>query len=175
MDPVFKIVGQVNRKMWYEDTLYRLRAKWLRIICYLVACCLGLTIIFTAVSWIEAGKIVWNNSDVILAIEFVFFIVYDRVIAFLNSLILQRKVYKKSGLPYVPFEALFYEDRMEWIFRKGTPVEYYSWIRKLKITKNMYVLTRPGKEGGRFLIPKDGFVVGSSLAFEQFIKSKIAL
>ena len=173
MEPLFKVEIDEGRKMWYEDNFYALQKKWFIIFRLIFACYCGLLIIFMIRSWIKEGQIAWGWIDILAVIGFVLFLTCDRLIPFLRSLILQRRMRKHTGLPYIPTCKLFYEDYMVWTNPKKSGSLPYSEIAEVKTTKNMIIIVC-SKDGCHFLVSKHGFVVGTPLAFEEFIKSKIA-
>lgn len=172
MEPIFEVKTEENRTLWFEDSFYEFRKKGIKIFHLIFACIIGLSIIFTINSWIKEGEITLSCSDIVVMIVFICTLTYDYLFAFLNSLVLQRHALKNSGLSYIPTSAIFYEEYMEWTFPKKRIVVNYNEIINVRITKNMFVLVRPGS-GGRYLISKMGFVVGTPHDFEKFITSKI--
>ena len=173
MEPLFKVEIEENRKMWYEDYFHTLQKKLPKTYHLVIACYFGLCIIFMIYSWIKEGRVVLTGGDIFVVICFTYAVTYDYVFAFLYSLIQQRRMRKRTGLPYILTSTRFYEECMEWSnpYKSGTIP--YSEITELQTTKNMFILLCP-KDKCRFLVSKNGFTVGSPLAFEQFISSKIA-
>ena len=172
MGPLFKVEKETNRKMWYEVALHDLQKKGFIIFRLIFACYCGLSILFKIGSWIKNEQIVWVWQDVFLSICFILFLTLDRIAAFLHSLNLQRRIRKRFGVPSNPTSILFYEEYMEWSDIAGRSTVLYTEMTDIQGTKAMYIITSP-KAGCRFLVSKQGFVIGTPFAFEQFIKSKI--
>ena len=172
MGPLFKVEEETNRKMWYEVELHDLQKKGFVIFRLIFACYCGLRILFMIASWIKDGQIVWFWKDIVPFIGFILFLTLDRLAAFLISLNLQRLIRKRFGVPSNPTSILFYEEYMEWSDIAGRSTVLYTEMTDIQVTKAMYIITSP-KAGCRFLVSKQGFVIGAPFAFEQFIKSKI--
>ena len=173
MDPLFKVDTKENLKLWYEDYLYALQNKTgLRIFSLIFVCWCGISSIFMIYSWIKEGQVVLNGKAIFKIVCLTYFLVYDRLFAFLFSLVTRKRVQKNTGRSYALATIQFYEEYMEWSNTERKDIFYYDEVADVHNTKNIIVFDIP-KDKCRILVTKKGFVLGTVENFEQFITSKI--